>query len=472
VQKIQNLHARGEPLNISAVKRSHPELIAKTYEIEPFWGWRRALEDARIRYSQIRVHLEPTVECKICRKQLRRLPQHLKMMHEVSCEDYRIDYPEVDLFSETERAKAFGRSFLTGKPASLLFPHWEPLWSHEYLLDRAFEIHRRKLPIHHVAVSRKEPSIVERAKQEFGGWDTVLSRIGLSPLHVRLSCPRYKWTKKMVVAELKRLRDLDAGMMRCELEEAGHRPLCQAGVKLFGSYDAALEAAGITPDAIRPKTPRKYTDHDRAGLHTETRRVAAIADSRKHDSEVRKFRRKYHTMVGTLYGEDCWGHAARDAGVPPERLQAAKGRYPDSSSVIRGIRRRKQAGLAINYSGLLREEGDISLLRQGRRFFGSWDAALEAAGLEPNSVRIRKRSPYQTPGSCIEAITKRMDHGLSIRPADVRAGKKADPDLHGSVRRFFGGWHGVFETMGIDPTVVTERRQRKAHSSSKNDLPT
>ena len=44
--QIRRLFARGEPLNICAVKRNHPELVKAVYEIKPFWGWKRALEAA------------------------------------------------------------------------------------------------------------------------------------------------------------------------------------------------------------------------------------------------------------------------------------------------------------------------------------------------------------------------------------------------------------------------------------------
>ena len=90
-----------------------------------------------IRYSQIRTYLEETVTCRLCSKQFLRLPLHLKRIHQVSCEEYRIDYPEADIYAEAERAKFFGKSLITGKSSQRLFPHWEPIWTTEYLLDRA-----------------------------------------------------------------------------------------------------------------------------------------------------------------------------------------------------------------------------------------------------------------------------------------------------------------------------------------------
>ena len=45
-RRIRGVFEHGEPLNICAVKRNHPELMKAVYEIKPFWGWKRALEAA------------------------------------------------------------------------------------------------------------------------------------------------------------------------------------------------------------------------------------------------------------------------------------------------------------------------------------------------------------------------------------------------------------------------------------------
>ena len=38
VRQIQRLHLRGEPLNITAVKRQHPKLMERVYAVQPYWG--------------------------------------------------------------------------------------------------------------------------------------------------------------------------------------------------------------------------------------------------------------------------------------------------------------------------------------------------------------------------------------------------------------------------------------------------
>ncbi len=55
VQRIRQLHARREPLNISAVRRNRRELLQAAFEIKPFLGWLGAVRAAGLEYNQLRV---------------------------------------------------------------------------------------------------------------------------------------------------------------------------------------------------------------------------------------------------------------------------------------------------------------------------------------------------------------------------------------------------------------------------------
>ena len=386
-RQIKRLHAENEPLNISAVNRAHPELIEAVYAVEPFWGWRQALRDAGIQYRHIKVHLEAHVQCRICGAARERLVQHLKHDHELTCDEYLDSYPDAETFSEGVRARSTAKSFITGKKARLLMPHWEPIWTAEYVLDRAYELQRRKKPVHEVAIHDNEPSMIKQAANYFDTWDDVLRRIGLDPIRIRLSIPHEMWTKKNVRDELHRLHAEGADMQRQSLDAMGHRHLCHAGRRFFGSHEAALTDAGIDTAEFKHVTPKGYSARDRERLHRDMKKVASMADPIAHHSAVRKFREQYRRMVGTLYGEDCWGRAAKDAGVQLRRIQALPGAYPTAQHVIREIRRLMRDGKPVNFSAMT--TNDLPLRRKGRECFGSWDGALEAAGLKPEKIRRR-----------------------------------------------------------------------------------
>src|SRR5256885_5069998 len=88
IREIQRLHARREPLNISAVKRNHPKLIEQVYGVRPCWGWKRALEEADLDYSKINIEYRDYVTCEICGRDFGALSYHLISLHNVTPEDY------------------------------------------------------------------------------------------------------------------------------------------------------------------------------------------------------------------------------------------------------------------------------------------------------------------------------------------------------------------------------------------------
>src|SRR5438105_14626626 len=96
LREIRALHRRRMPLNISAVKRSHPKLMERVYAVRPYWGWKRALEDAGLSYAKINTELRDYVDCQICGRDLGVLTYHLISQHQITPEEYRQEYPEAE----------------------------------------------------------------------------------------------------------------------------------------------------------------------------------------------------------------------------------------------------------------------------------------------------------------------------------------------------------------------------------------
>ena len=65
IDKIKRRFEKGQPLNITAVKREAPSLMKSAYNIKPFFGWRQAIDAAGIDYSDICVDLKEYVTCAI-----------------------------------------------------------------------------------------------------------------------------------------------------------------------------------------------------------------------------------------------------------------------------------------------------------------------------------------------------------------------------------------------------------------------
>jgi hypothetical protein len=298
IREIKQLHARRAPLNISVVKRSHPKLIERVYAVRPFRGWKRALEDADLDYKKINVELRDYVDCKICGRDFGGLAYHLISQHQITPEDYRDEYPDAELLCETVRARISEPRSRKHKWYTL--PRWEAIWTPEYVLDRMAELHRQNFPMNYEWASDHERMVALKAAKYFGSWDQALRRIDLDPEQIRLAPPTWpdrrpwwradkaailaklhrrkaareprslgkkssthagmdpfhsrkspwgKVNKTAVLAEIRRRKNARESVRSKPVsKEKWGQPLVRRASELFGSWNAALLAAGIEPE--------------------------------------------------------------------------------------------------------------------------------------------------------------------------------------------------------------------------------
>lgn len=140
--------------------------------------------------------------------------------------------------------------------------------------------------------------------------------------------------------------------------------------------------------------------------------------------------------------------------------------------VIEAIRSRYAAGLPLNYQAVVQD--DEKLAGAARRHFGSWDAALAAAGHDPAAIRRPRGDAVPrgtwTPEVIIEQIQADVTAGLEI---SAHAAQKRSPSLVARGQQLFGSWEAAVTEAGYDyeavrktrawsPEQVTERIQELA----------
>ena len=260
IQRIRRLWRDGEPLNITAVKRRHPELIRTAYSLKPFLGWKGALDAAGVRYSKIKVELLHEVECRLCGEHLGALSYHLRCIHGCSVAEYRQDYPGAPVVDEHFRAERM-RNSRTGRGGvrRLLFTHWEPLWTPEYVLDRIHELHRCGFDVNFKAIYYRD-TVAEQAPRHFGSWDAALEAIGLQPDRIRLRHIWGFWTPKRILRGIlaRKKSGVPLSIARMREEPRNGVPLLSAAMLVFGSWQRAIEAAGLDYSTIRLSQPARY----------------------------------------------------------------------------------------------------------------------------------------------------------------------------------------------------------------------
>lgn len=176
-----------------------------------------------------------------------------------------------------------------------------------------------------------------------------------------------------------------------------------------------------------------------------------------------------------LYKAACkhfgdWLTALQYAGVPPHR---AEDEYNDKNNVVRRLRARCVGKRSIHARTVQRT--DNKLHKAALKHFGTWQAALIAAGINVDNVHPRQDRPRYTREQIVEKIKERHVQGLPIRYAEVAL---ADWDLFRVVLSRFNSWKKVLAVAGIElkndhkakkspPTFCHDEEELKTESKAK-----
>lgn len=385
---ISHAHEQLLPLNISAVQRRRPDLVTEAFAIRPFWGWRRALAAAGLGYDEIAFELLEKVSCEVCGLLRASLVLHLCKQHGFEAGKYQEEFPGAFVYSETARARM-------RRATRLVMPHWEPLWSPEYLLDRISHFHEHGAPIDHKSIGKREPSIAGMAAIYFGNWYQAVRLIGIDPDEIRLVAEHQFLSADDVIA---RIEERQAAGLPLSTAAVLHQDgvLMSAACKHYGKWRHALEAAGIDPRAVLKI--RRFTPDDKQEIFARTRHVATLSGA-QHAAELERLRGDLHVFVQSQYGS--WKSFAEQLDVPARKLVL---KLPYSRTrVIEQLERRHEEGKGVAPKAIRK---DNSALYYGViRFFGSFDECSEQLGFPP-PLRQRYVAAQQDPDVLIETIRK------------------------------------------------------------------
>jgi len=515
VARVQELYRKRRPLNISAVRESHPDVLLAAYTATPFLGWRRGIEGAGLDYSRIKVRVPSTIKCRICGAKRKKLDQHIVHHHKMSVEEYRVRYRASILSAPSVRS-------LKKDSRSLLLPHWEPHWSPEYVLDRLYAFHEMGIPLNPSNVEKGEIVTYRVALGFFKNWDVVLQALQLDPKEVRKAARKKAWTRTTLLREVRRRKVLGQDVNWTSMLELD-RSVTWAAVKLFGSYDRMLRSAGLDPKAIRkkPRAKNRYrTESDiingicrrrlrdfpinssgvtkgerrDLSLYNRARRVfgtwadavkaagfdydkvsllgnpyrtkkRVIAEIKRRHSEgmslTAKDVRYGSSKDGQLYTSALeffrsWSAALKKAGVAVEDVYPSKAKYVSKDDVISAIQKRDKKGLGTGSGAVCHgAESDVALFMRARRLFdGGWKEAVTASGFDYSSKKGPSRK-YPSAKRIVGQIKKRKKLGLPLNATAVASGKDSDSALYRSARKEFGSWQKATEAAGLKYENVT-----------------
>jgi hypothetical protein len=210
-------------------------------------------------------------------------------------------------------------------------------------------------------------SLYEIGRRLFGTWQAAVEEAGLT--YEEVSGVR-RWSRRRVIERIRKLA-ADGVCLHATYIKRHYHFLYRAAIKLFpSSWSRALRAAGLSPADHR--MPRG--DWNRSKAEDWVRKQAARKRSLFAKDAPRGLSMFVHRHIGMSWGDYLESLGIRYPGI--KRCRDWTKRKLVEHKLVEQIRRRHAEGHRLSY----RE--NKALVHQARKFFGSWDKALAAAGIE------------------------------------------------------------------------------------------
>ncbi len=288
------------------------------------------------------------------------------------------------------------------------------LWNHERVICEIQYRHRAGLPLTYVW--RDWPGLYRAAQRYCGNWQQAVLEAGLSPRPFR------RWSKERVVKELRAwYREPQR-----EHDDWDHG-LFSAATRYCGSWKQALQAAGLEPKRYRTWTRQRV--------------IAAIQDRHVRGLPITRIERRNRSLAtAARYYFGGWRDALEAAGLGEHYQPVRSPRDWHPQSVVAEIQECHQQGLPLTKVW----QQDPTLYSAAKKQFGSWRAALQAAGFQATRRAWTKQE-------ILAEIHARCREGESLS-----SGLPANKTLAAAAVRYFGSWAKALQAAG----VVTGNQER------------
>jgi hypothetical protein len=444
VASLRRLKRQGEDISFSA--RRGTDIWGAAYR--QFGSYRNAVEAAGIDYESISRRRFTKWNPQIIRKELRELFRGGKPMN-----SRRLRESRPTLFSAANHW--FGSYRAAIEAAGLKYEKIrleDPnRWSRENIILELRRLRREGKELHHNAISQHMPELVTAAYRYFGTYRKAVEAAGIDYLKVRIR-PQRTWNKKRIISELKELERAGRGLWARSVRTT-HPYLPRVAKEHFGSYPAAARAAGITPSAIKPPPYRIWSrQHVLDTLKQIARKdINALAPTRLREE-------KPYIVRAAAKRFGSYRKAVEAAGVDYLKIARVYARSMPDHEVIARLQTLQQRGRDLRYSAI--DQAEPRLLNAARRRFGSYSAAMQAAGIAyPPLPPLRHWSEKMVLNTLLNLHDRRED----LR---YRAVKKLRLPLYQAARYYFGTYENAVKVAGIRYTPMaashrTADRRRK-----------
>lgn len=256
-------------------------------------------------------------------------------------------------------------------------------WTAQKVADSLRQLHQSGEKMSSTHMMRNHGALAEAAIRHCGSFSRALACAGLDYQEVTGRRPTRRWDRAKVIAALKQ-RKAEVGDVYARRLQRQDMGLYHAAVTRFGSYTAALKAAGLTYRLERGKWTRQ-------AIITELKRLHEM----DADLRYKPLQRVHPGLPGACrHRFGSYQAAMGAAGLPYPPVKPAPGWK--RSQILAALREMHDGGEDLRYSAVKNRHGP--LFRAARQYFGSYIGAVACAGLNYDEIvqeglkRQRRRS--------------------------------------------------------------------------------
>ncbi len=134
-----------------------------------------------------------------------------------------------------------------------------------------------------------------------------------------------------------------------------------------------------------------------------------------------------------------------------KRVKKRSYRHWSRDDVVKEIRKLQKQGSQLNSGHIARVQP--ALAYAARRYVGSWEKAIQAAGFDYSEIR---RKSFWSKKKIVSQIRELKAEG---RPLHVSAAEKEYCGLVGAATMYFGSWRKAIQAAGLDYSRIKQQKE-------------
>ena len=313
-------------------------------------------------------------------------------------------------------------------------------WSKQKIIDEILKLHKNGKDLSSQGIRKNFDSLWGAAMRYFGSWGNAIKATGLDYEEIKEKAEQGRiekvsiWSKQKVVNEISELHEAGENLSSAYMQK-NNNSLYKAGVRYFGSWKKAMEAAGLDYSKINLYSWREVWSKQK--IISEIKELHEAGEDLSDSSLAKKYpklRKAAITYFGSLR------KAIETAGFDYDEI--IKYEFWNKQKIIEGILELKERGEDLNSKYV--HKTYTKLANAARIHFGSWENAIKAAGLDYEKIR---QVEFWDKQKIIAKIKDLFDAGEDLSATNIQ---KIYPKLIGSACRYFDSWQNAIEAAGLD----------------------